>query len=460
MVKAKAGAAGLREAQSSPVETSLDFSFTFRLEDLVRLPERVRMPGILPVLAAGLLLRLVLALIPPFQIDTGTFRAWSDSLARDNPWNFYKTDFFTDYAPGYMYVLWFIGKLNQLFHFNQETFECVLKLPSIAADLASAYVLYLLLKDQKQEWRVGAAAIYLLFPAVLIIGPIWGQVDSLLAFLLLLSIYFIDRERPMAGALVFTLGFLTKPQIIATLPFLAVWIMRRNPPRVWLQITGASLALLLVVIFPFFTFKPWDLIPQLYDATNVENYRVKSFFAYNFWNIGGLFEGFKPDVTGIQPGQGTLLGIDYRYWGFALFATSIVGIIRVMWNSRGTGALALGSALSVYVFYMFMTRMHERYVFAAFLPLLAAAVTLHSRTLLALFGTLGMIHFFNLYHVYVYYQHDLRWNAFYKWFEKSNLLGTGLETVQVLSLLMVVGLPFLIAVAYRISNRAQPAGVT
>src|SRR5439155_22429473 len=75
-------------------------------------------------------------------------------------------------------------------------------------------------------------------------------------------------------------------------------------------------------------------------------------------------------------------------------------------------------------------------------------------------GTLGMIHFFNLYHVYVYYQHDLRWNAFYKWFEKSNLPGTGLETVQVLSLLMVVGLPFLIAVAYRISNRAQPAGVT
>jgi len=460
MVKAKAGAAGIGYAQGSRVEPSLEFSLTFRLEDLVRLPERVRMPGILPVLAGGLLLRLVLALLPPFQIDTGTFRAWSDALARDNPWNFYKTDFFTDYAPGYMYVLWFIGKLNQLFHFNQETFEYVLKLPSIAADIASAYVLYLLLRDQKQELRVGAAAIYLLFPAVLLIGPIWGQVDSLLAFLLLLSIYFIDRERPIAGALVFTLGFLTKPQIVAALPFLAFRIMRRHPPRVWLQIVGASLALLLVLIFPFFTYKPWDLISQLYDATNVENYRVKSFFAYNFWNIGGLFEGFKPDVSGIQPGKGTFVGIDFRFWGFALFAISIVGIIRVMWKSQGTGALALGTAIFIFVFYLFMTRMHERYVFAAFLPLLAAAVALHSRALLALFGTLGAIHFFNLYHVYVYYQHDLRWNAFYKWFEKSNFFGTGLETVQVLSLLMVAGLPFLVFVAYRISNRAQPAGVT
>src|SRR6266540_468001 len=250
MIEAEAEAAGLRSGDVSSADSSMDFA--------------VRLSAIAVVLAAGLLLRLVLAFLQSFQIDTGTFHAWSVQLAIHHeegrglvgPWNFYDTDFFTDYAPGYMYVLWLLGELNQIFNFSLSTFEYILKLPSIAADVASAYILYLFLKDQKPEYRVGAAALYLMFPPVLLIGPIWGQVDSLLAFFLLLSIYFIGRERPLAGALAYTVGFLVKPQIIAALPFLAFWIMRRHPPQVWARIVGASLVLALVLIVPFFTYRP------------------------------------------------------------------------------------------------------------------------------------------------------------------------------------------------------------
>jgi len=526
--------------------SSIDFAFTVRLNPRAI---RVGLPGILPILATGLVLRLALAFLQSFQIDTGTFQAWSAQVAIHHvegqgligPWDFYDTDFFTDYAPGYMYVLWLFGQLNQVFHLSLAEFEYILKLPSIAADIGSAYVLYLLLRDQKHEYRIGAAALYLLFPPVLLIGPVWGQVDSLLAFFLLLSVYFIGRERPMAGALAYTVGFLVKPQIIAALPFLAFWIIRRyrseNPvqpstqfltglsilavgtaglllveeePRaayrivfggviavggiealrglarlaldqsqlmmqgglplrgvllsfpIWYQAVGVSLALALILVFPFFTYKPWEIIGQLYDANEV--YPVNSFFAYNFWTSGfwsgGLSHGFQPDVAGIQPGQGTFLGVDHRYWALALFFVSTAAIIGVMWRSEGTGALALGAALCVLVFYLFMTRMHERYLFAFFLPFLAAAVALRSRVLLAAFFGLGLIHFFNLYHVYVYYQHTLKWNSLYNWFEKTNTLGTGLDTVQFLSILMVIALPLLIAAAYVIANQPRRAGVT
>src|SRR3989304_706398 len=66
------------------------------------------------ILSAGFLLRLFLASLPGFDIDLGSFQAWSLQLASRGPWNFYDTGFFADYAPGYLYVLWAIGGLNEL----------------------------------------------------------------------------------------------------------------------------------------------------------------------------------------------------------------------------------------------------------------------------------------------------------------------------------------------------------
>jgi len=116
--------------------------------------------------------------------------------------------------------------------------------------------------------------------------------------------------------------------------------------------------------------------------------------------------------------------------------------------------LALGTALSVLVFYLFLTRMHERYVFATFLPLLAACALLESRALWAAFVALSALHFINLYHVYsYYYPNELRWHAAYKWLEKGDFLGTGLEWVQVASILMILALPVLFATVYFIEAR-------
>ncbi|MCH7485061.1 MAG: glycosyltransferase family 39 protein, partial [Chloroflexi bacterium] len=290
--------------------------------DLVKFS--VRLPGIEMLLVAGLLLRLGLAFLPGFGVDMGTFQAWANSLANDGPWNFYNETSFTDYAPGYMYVLWFIGEANQVFGFSQDQYEYILKIPSIIADIASAFLIYRILADQKPGVRLGATALYVFFPAALWIGPIWGQVDSILAFFLLLSVYYIGRDRPVHGAVAFTIGFLMKPQAIAALPFLAFWILRDNWGN-WRPIVLCSVVpplVMLVLITPFFEFQPWRLVEVLYDASNVANYRVNSFWAYNFWNIGGLFDqGFKCDSCGTEGTE--WLGIATRYWGLSFFLVAM-----------------------------------------------------------------------------------------------------------------------------------------
>lgn len=461
----------------SPATLLVDFNF--------------RIPSLVPLMAAALLIRLLLASLPGFGVDNGTFQAWSQDLAAHQPWNFYKPHQFTDYAPGYMYVLWMIGELDKLMHFNHDQWVYILKIPAIVADLASAYLVYRMLEKQGPLAQLGATVIYLFFPPALLIGAFWGQVDSILAFFLLLSVYFISRDKPVAGAVAFMIGFLVKPQAIAALPFLAFWIMRRYPPklgerfevpRVWLECAAVPLVLLLVLIIPFFEYKPWRLITVLYQATDVENYRVNSFWAYNFWNTGGLFKmGFKCDLANHCSGTSVateFLGVSTRYWGLLLFASSIAAILYVFRNARDTGMLALGTALSVMAFYMFLTRMHERYVYAAFLPLLVACALVKSRVLWAAFVATAGIHFLNLYHVFGYYylfsdqyRADYpgytRWPGLYHWLEKQHNIPLfshlsfigGLEAVQIFSILFVTGFVGMMALAYYLNEeRRAPPG--
>ena len=74
------------------------------------------------ILAVGLVVRLVAAALPGFGIDLGTFQFWSVQLGERGAWNFYSDDFFVDWSPGYLYVLWFLGKLDSLFGFGGDQF--------------------------------------------------------------------------------------------------------------------------------------------------------------------------------------------------------------------------------------------------------------------------------------------------------------------------------------------------
>ncbi|MEE8370022.1 MAG: hypothetical protein V3S00_04550, partial [Dehalococcoidia bacterium] len=327
------------------------------------------------VLLAGLILRLALATLPGFSVDLGSFRAWSVQLASSGPWNFYDTGFFADYAPGYLYVLWFIGTANRFLQFDAGQFDYVLKLPSVFADLASAFLLYRLLEGQRPLARLAGPALYLLFPATLLIGPVWGQVDSILALFLLLTIYYVSKGRPVRGAVAFTVAFLVKPQAVAALPFLAFWYLKNFPLAMVMRASAIALGVGVLLVLPFFPDSPWGIVDRLADAANIETYRVNSFWAYNFWGLFGLF---KPDDL-------EYLGFTYRVWGFFLFAVAMALVILAFSRSRGdnAGALALGTALSVLVFYLFLTRMHERYLFPFFLPFLAAALLTQSRLLWA-----------------------------------------------------------------------------
>jgi hypothetical protein len=399
-------------------------------------------------LLAGLLLRLVMATFPRFEFDTNLFAYYSERLASEPPWRFYDGNPRPFYTPGYLYVWWPLGELREIFGFNASQFQYILKLPPIAADLGAAALLYAMLEESRPLVRNGAAALYLFFPPVLFLSAVWGQTDSVLALAFLGSLYFISRGRPMAGALTFTVGFMIKPIAIAALPFLAVWIMRRHPPAVWVRITAASLGLTILLALPFFSYRVWEFFDQLqfmstFDPNN-------SGFTYNFWQMFGFWRmGFRPDSV-------EEYGLATRYWGFILYGIAAVLIIAATWRRSGTGALALGTALSVLAYFLFATRMHERYGFSFLLLCLTAAASNRSWLFLAAFLGVGTINLANFYWAYGFFQPNswLVVDEVYGWLLDgdalglSRLLGFRLETGQLLSILIFAALPVLLITAY------------
>jgi len=337
------------------------------------------------VLLGGLILRLWLAHFQGNLSDLRQYEAWSSELGHDGPTGFYHGPNYKDYLPIYPYFLWAIGLLAKWFDFSEETWLYALKMPSVIADLASAYLLYMFLSDKAERTRVLAAATYLLLPPVLMIGPLWGQVDSLLALPLFGAVYLLGRNHPVAAAAAFTVAFMMKPFAAAALPFVAMWGVRDYGPRVWLRCVVAAFVVGLVLALPFFPKDPWNLFRVAYDGTTTFTFSAS--FTFNFFGAFGWFRGDDLKTWFIP------------WWAWGLFLT-VLGEIAVLYSLRkakGSGMLALGVGLSMLVFFTFETRMHERYMFACFLPLLAACFYLNRPLLWASFAWLSLVQFLQLY---------------------------------------------------------------
>ena len=48
-----------------------------------------------------------------YQTDLGTYKAWALRLADRGPADFYAPNYFCDYPPGYLYILWLLGSIYQ-----------------------------------------------------------------------------------------------------------------------------------------------------------------------------------------------------------------------------------------------------------------------------------------------------------------------------------------------------------
>ena len=287
------------------------------------------------LLLSGLLLRLFLSSFGTLALYFNTYLAWSNRLIATGFKSFYQI--WSDYLPGYLYILWFLGKLKLLLPLLPTL--TLYKLPAILADVASAYLIFKLVPRAYSLVPLVAAAAYLFNPAILANSTLWGQTDSFIALAALLWLYGLKNNRLILSNLSLGLGAAIKPTVLLLAPLRATR---------YLPLAILAFILTFIPFSPSFSQLPQFILSRLFTTAN--QYPYTSVHAFNLWQL--LHGSWQPDAK-------------FQILGWLLFGIiSFLFLIRAKFQL--TPRLLAGVFLAAF---MLLTRMHERHLLPA-LPFL------------------------------------------------------------------------------------------
>lgn len=356
---------------------------------------------------AALLLRLLLAFFyHGFHSDIACFAAWADRMYAVGPGRFYSPEVFTDYPPGYMYVLYPIGAICNLLGISAYSgvHLMLLKLPAIVCDLACGWLLY---READKRFKNGIplllAAAYLCHPVILLNSSLWGQVDSVLTLTVVLLCLCLVRGRTIPACMVFGIGILLKPQMLVFTPvlfaglldhlFLQGFCFRRLMRNLL-----AGLGILLGMVLLCLPFGLENVIMQ-YTGT-LGSYAYAAVNAFNFWGLLGLN----------WVSQDTLfLGLACKLWGTLalVLITAAVMILSLrllkLWKHQDRVKYPLLGAFAILSTFAFSVRMHERYLYPGLILLLFAYLYYPVKQLAVCYGVFSILHLYNTAYVLFFY---------------------------------------------------------
>ncbi len=387
------------------------------------------------LLGIGALLRILFAMFHTgFITDTACFAAWASRVYEGGISAFYSPDVFTDYPPGYMYILYIIGFISSCLklEYLSPMHLLLLRLPAILCDLAACYIIYRMASKRFTELHsVILASLYLFNPAVIMNSSIWGQVDSVFMLAVLVMVLLLMEGKNIPAYYVFALGILLKPQTLIFTPLLLFGIYENvfardfSMPKFWKNLLSGlgAIALMLLICVPF----GLDKVFAQYTDT-LSSYPYISVNAYNFWALLG--KNWASQDT-------AFLFFTYKELGTLVIVvlTMISAIIFLKRRKSADRYFVAGSFIALTMF-MFSVRMHERYLYPVMLMLLMAFVMTGSKYLLYSYLVLTACHFLNVWHVLKFYD-----PANY-----GNLLGA----ISILSLIMVLGAAYYYFSLYKV----------
>jgi dolichyl-phosphate-mannose-protein mannosyltransferase len=341
-------------------------------------------PVFLLTAVLAVMLRVIAALaFEGYSTDIACFKSWATSVYEIGLPNFYQTVSFCDYPPGYMYVLYGLGFLQNFFSIdvNSSLFTLMVKLPSIISEVVLALIVCrIAMKEAGRTFGLLCGAMVLFNPAMFFNSSVWGQVEAVLILFAVLCIYYLRKENYWLGALFYGLALLLKPQAIMLAPVVGLAYIYelfkkdRIERAILRMIGGAAIvaAVFAAGVIPFTGTQPPDWVLHKYIGV-IEEYQFATVNAFNLYGLLGAnwVEADKP-----------LLFMSYQYWGLMFIVLTCVAVGILQWRSRAQRAIFDVSGFLILSVYMFSHAMHERYMLPACALLLMAYVFTRDMTTL------------------------------------------------------------------------------
>ena len=325
-----------------------------------------------------------------FTNDVDLFQFWGEQAFEHGLSNIYTHDFFIDYPPGFLYVLYALGGIASYFDWQRldPAFNFILFMPAIISDLVIGYVIYRMaaygrLSRQKNEAEendlpIGTtihalkmSALWILNPGVILISSMWGQVESIFVVFLMISLLLLRERKILVSYLLFALAILIKAQSLFLAPvylYSAFSFVRdaktgdsgfdnTNKAIEQLSIAIFSSIILLVIlsipVVPGFNIMP---VVRIYTG-GLGTHAWASVNAFNFWGlVTNVGRSWVPIAT------------HHVVFSVIVVILLIVGTIYALHRDHvrhnGKHYFFIVGVLFALIF-IFVVRMHERYLFPA-----------------------------------------------------------------------------------------------
>jgi len=344
-------------------------------------------------------IRILLLGSEGFIHDINCFKSWSIMLYENGFSNFYISEAFTDYPPGYMYVLYVIGFIRQMFdlEYYSAAFTALIKMPAILCDVGLvAFLYYFARKHLKKKYAFWIALAYALNPAVVINSAVWGQVDAVHTLLILISLYFMTSKgenRLLFSYALYGFALLIKPQSLMFGPiyafsaysFLSENRFSKKSITTLGQDCAIGLGIIILGIFPFA--RSFDFSPVIDQYVNtILSYPFASVNAYNFHSLfGGNW----------MPESNMLLFLSHGDWGMLFIICTSILTIFILYKKNTPDNYFFAAALINALTFVFSARMHERYIFPVITLLTAAYIIRRAKSTLFLLVMLSITLYIN-----------------------------------------------------------------
>lgn len=345
------------------------------------------------ITASALLTRLMIAYATVHHYDLNYYVNWSAGVNRDL-FGAYNSIESLDYPPLFLFPLFITGKLLALPLVSeiQGLQMLVLKGWQILFDTATIPLIYAVLHRESRLIAAAGAALWAVNPTIIVNSAYWGQTDSMMLFLLVLSFWLLGERRPVASGVVLTLACLMKFQSLYFAPVFALFLLAKFSPKKIAMTVGAGIATGLTVFMPFMAHSGWKLPLEVYLG-GFAQYQGASLNAFNYFTACGL---------NMKHSSGLMLGgISADMVSAAVMVLSVVMLSLLFFTATEKSPWLLGF-LFIQTIFMFTTRMHERYQIPAVLFSLLACLHHRSKELFGSYLVVTAVTFFNHYLVLEY----------------------------------------------------------
>jgi len=294
-----------------------------------------------------------------------------------------------DYPPLYLFFLapigWLYNNIPAMSAFEPYTMMLIKFFP-VLFDSLCVVLIYQIVKKQSTELALIGAALWAIHPAFFFNSAFWGQTDSMLAFVLLLSIALLEKDRPVLGTVVYALAVLLKPQAIYFGSVVLLELLFHCKPKKILQSIGAAAGTYMGVFLPFMigAKNPWIFFSVFLEG--LDEFPFINLMSFNLWGVFRL--SFVEDSTAI------LGGFTFSHLGYIMLALSL-GFLVFMYLKSKRFSPWLAGFLFMQCVFMLSMRQHERYQILVLPFLLMVWLRTMRKEFFFMFASISVISLFN-----------------------------------------------------------------